>query len=355
MRLWKSKTSRNNIITLLGVSAVFIFFLILNNSGMLSNTTSGQLVPICAWIIMAVSLNLTVGFLGELSLGHAGFMSVGAYSGLVAAQALSQYVQSDILLVAICVVVGMIAAAAAGIIVGIPALRLRGDYLAIVTLAFGEIIRNIMNCIYINLNNTGLHFTMFEKNSEQSGYYIISGPQGGQTSTEIVSFGVGIVLVILTLIIVMNFTHSKEGRAVKSIRDNVIAAESVGLNITAYKMKGFVVSAALAGVAGVLFALNQGVAVTSDKFNFNTSINVLVMVVLGGMGSLRGSVIAAIVLTILPEKIRFLGNYRMLIYAAILILIMVLKLNERIPAYFKKITTNTNVQKNETKQEVETR
>ena len=327
MRLWKSKTSRQNIITLICVMIVFTVVLLLDNNGILSRSLSGQLVPICVYIIMALSLNLTVGILGELSLGHAGFMSVGAFSGVVAVTFLNQYIGNPILLMVVAILIGGLLAAIIGFLIGIPVLRLRGDYLAIVTLAFGEIIKNILNCLYVTIDEGGLHAALFDGNS-LPGKFIINGPQGAKVSERLSTFGLGFAMVIIVLIIIMNFVHSKEGRAIKAIRDNPIAAESVGLNLTTYKMKAFVLSAAMAGMAGVLFAMKYS-AVEAKKFNFNTSINVLVMVVLGGMGSLRGSIIAAVLLTILPELLRGFDDLRMLIYAVVLILVMLLNSNAK--------------------------
>ena len=328
MRLWKSKTSRQNLITLAAVMIVFSVFFVLNNNGVLSRSLSGQLIPICVYIIMALSLNLTVGILGELSLGHAGFMSVGAFSGVIAVAFLGNYIGNPVLLMAIAIVIGGLLAAITGFLIGIPVLRLRGDYLAIVTLAFGEIIKNILNCLYITIDDAGhLHAAMFDSSS-LVGKFVVNGPQGAKVPARLSTFGLGFVLVMIVLVVIMNFVHSKEGRAIKAIRDNSIAAESVGLNITAYKMKAFVISAAMAGMAGVLFAMNYS-AIEAKKFNFNTSISVLVMVVLGGMGNLRGSIIAAIILTVLPELLRGFDDYRMLIYALVLILVMVLGSNAR--------------------------
>ena len=341
MRLWKSKTSRQNIITLLSVILVFSVLLVLDNGGYLSRSLSGQLVPICVYVIMALSLNLTVGILGELSLGHAGFMSVGAFSGVLAVSYLGRYIESPVLLMIAAIVIGGILAALVGFLIGIPVLRLRGDYLAIVTLAFGEIIKNILNCLYVTLDENGLHAAMFDGNS-LPGKFVINGPQGAKVPQRLSTFGLGFALVVLVLIVIMNFVHSKEGRAIKAIRDNPIAAESVGLNLTSYKMKAFVISAAMAGMAGVLFAMKYS-AVEAKKFNFNTSINVLVMVVLGGMGSLRGSIIAAVALTVLPEFLRGFDDLRMLIYAVVLIAVMLLNSNAKFiqlrTAAKKKITS----------------
>lgn len=351
MRLWKSKTSRQNIITLASVIIVFTAVLLMYNSGMLSRSLSGQLVPICVYIIMALSLNLTVGILGELSLGHAGFMSIGAFSGVVAVTSLGQYIGNPVLLMIVAIVIGGLLAAVAGFLIGIPVLRLRGDYLAIVTLAFGEIIKNILNCLYITIDPDGLHVAMFS-GAKLPGEFIINGPQGAKVTERLSGFGLGFVLVIVVMLIIMNFVHSKEGRAIKAIRDNPIAAESVGLNITSYKMRAFVISAAMAGMAGVLFAMNYS-AVEAKKFDFNTSISVLVMVVLGGMGNLRGSIIAAIVLTVLPELLRGFDDYRMLIYAVVLILVMLLSSNQRFQQF--KITMKKKITKKFRKKEAATK
>lgn len=334
MRLWKSKTSRQNLITLAVVTLVFTLFLLLSSFDLLSRSISGQLIPICVYIVMALSLNLTVGIMGELSLGHAGFMSIGAFSGVIAVASLSNYVGNSILLMVLAMLVGGALAALTGFLIGIPVLRLKGDYLAIVTLAFGEIIKNVINCLYVTLDGTKLRFAMFS-GAELPGKFLINGPQGATVSNRLSTFGFGFALVLFTLVIIMNIVHSKEGRAIKAIRDNPIAAESVGLNITAYKMKAFVISAAFAGMAGVLFAMNYS-AVEAKKFNFNTSINVLVMVVLGGMGNLRGSIIAAVVLTVLPELLRGFDDFRMLIYALVLIFVMLLNSNSK----FKQFKAN---------------
>ena len=324
----RMKTSRQQWITYAFVIAAYIVLQILSGQKVLSSTARGMLVPICAYVVMAVSLNLTVGVMGELSLGHAGFMSVGAFMGTTAAVSLQGVIASAPLRLAIAMAVGAVFAAIIGFLIGIPVLRLRGDYLAIVTLAFGEIIRNILECLYVELDGGALRFSMFGS-ADVGGNFIISGPQGASVPSKLSTFGLGIGLVLFALIVIMNIVHSKEGRAVKAIRDNAIAAESVGLNLTAYKMKAFVTSAILAGMAGVLFAMNYS-TVEAKKFNFNTSISVLVMVVLGGMGNLRGSIIAAALLTVLPELLRGFDDYRMLIYAIVLILVMLLNANARV-------------------------
>ena len=205
-------------------------------------------------------------------------------------------------------------------------LRLRGDYLAIVTLAFGEIIKNVINAIYVGKDANGLHFSLksvTELNMDPEGTILINGPQGISGTPKDSSFLAGMILLLIALIIILNLINSRAGRAIMSIRDNRIAAESVGINVTKYKMMAFSISAALAGVAGVLYAHNLSSLVASPKdFGYNMSIMILVFVVLGGIGNIRGSMIAAFILTLLPEMLRGLSDYRMLIYAIVLIVMM---------------------------------
>lgn len=341
MKLMKSKTTRKNLITLASVVIVYVVLLVLDGNRMLSRSMSGQLVPISAYIVMALSLNLTVGILGELSLGHAGFMSVGAFSGVVAAAALEPYISSPVLLMLVCILIGGLFAGIVGFLIGIPVLRLHGDYLAIVTLAFGEIIRNIFNCLYVELSDGGLSFSLFGENvNTAEGNFLIAGAQGANISSQLSTLGFGFGLVLFTLVIIMNLVHSKEGRAIKAIRDNAIAAESVGLNITAYKMKAFVISSVLAGMAGVLFALNY-TKIEAKQFDFNKSISVLVMVVLGGMGNLRGCVISAALLKLLEVFLLDFGDIWMLIYAIVLIGMMLLNSNARFKQFKQSVLKKT--------------
>lgn len=305
---------------------VIIGFIVLESmrsGGMLTSTVSGYLVPICVYISLAVSLNLLVGVCGELSLGHAGFMGIGAFSGIVIAALLKGKVESDVLRLLLAMLGGGVFAGVLGFLIGIPVLRLRGDYLAIVTLAFGEILKNIVGNLYVGTDSAGFHMALSTEKMEllEGGVYFIAGPKGATGVQKLATFGMGFVLVLFTLFVVQNLIHSKEGRAIKAVRDNRIAAESVGINVTAFRMKAFVVSAFLAGMAGALFGLNYS-SVTASKFNFNTSINILVFVVLGGMGNILGSVISATVLYILPEAMRELEDYRMILYAVVLILVM---------------------------------
>ena len=337
------KHTRTDFLTYLGVIAAFAVLSTLNTSGGLSRSLSGQLVPICCYMSMAVSLNLTVGILGELSLGHAGFMSVGAFSGIIAAMSLQSAIPSEPIRLAIAMVVGALVAALAGVIVGTPVLRLRGDYLAIVTLAFGEIIKELVNCLLVGHDSRGLHIALNITGSksiadlhlEEDGLAIIKGALGAAGTNTIATFTAGFLLVMVTLAVVLNLKHSRAGRAVMALRDNSIAAESIGLNITKYKMMAFVTSAALAGAAGALYGLNFS-SLQATKFNFNTSILILVFVVLGGLGNIWGSLIAAAALTVLPEMLRAFSDYRMLVYAIVLILVMLATNNPTFKVFFSR-------------------
>ena len=327
------KSTKSNVITLGIVVGFYVLIQILSAAGALTNSFSGQLVPICAYVIMAVSLNLTVGMLGELSLGHAGFMSVGAFSGTLVYVVMSENAPQPLALL-LAFVVGGAVAGLFGVLVGIPVLRLSGDYLAIVTLAFGEIVKNVMNACYLGADSHGLHFSLKDSaslNLETDGKVLINGAMGITGIKKASTFTIGIVLVILNLV------NSRAGRAIKAIRDNEIAARSVGIPITKYKLMAFVTSAVFAGVAGVLYALNYS-SLVAKKFDYNTSILILVFVVLGGIGNLRGSVIAAAVLTVLPELLRSMNDYRMLIYAIVLIVVMIFNQSPEMIALRKRLT-----------------
>lgn len=320
-----NKITKNNFLTYGMVIAIFAVVQILLAAGKVSSLIQGLLVPLCIYVILAVSLNLTVGILGELSLGHAGFMCVGAFASAFFSNLFEESMPMGLRFV-LALLIGAVAAAVFGILIGIPVLRLRGDYLAIVTLAFGEIIKNLVNVLYVGYDSRGLHFSMKDVMSlglESDGVVLIKGPQGISGTPQDSSFVAGILLVLLTLFIVLNLMHSRTGRAVMAIRDNRIAAESIGINVTKYKLLAFTISASLAGVAGALYAHNLStLAATSARFGYNMSIMILVFVVLGGIGNMRGSIIAAIVLTLLPELLRGLSDYRMLLYAIVLIVMM---------------------------------
>ena len=319
----KNKNTRTSALTYLVVIVAFVIMQTLSSMGMLKSSVSGYLVPVCCYIVLAVSLNLLVGVCGELSLGHAGFMGIGAFTGIVIAGLLKGRVDSDVLRLIFAMIGGGIMAGIMGFLIGIPVLRLRGDYLAIVTLAFGEILKNIIGNMYIGTDDRGFHFAISTRAMElrEGGTFFIAGPKGATGVEKLATFPMGFALILLTLFVVLNLVNSKEGRAIKAIKENRIAAESVGINVTAFRMKAFVVSAFLAGMAGALFGLNFS-SITAPKFNFSTSINILVFVVLGGMGNILGSVISATVLYILPEAMRSLEDYRMLMYAIVLIVVM---------------------------------
>lgn len=303
------------------VTAAFLICQSMIAAGTMTRTSKNLLIPVCVYIVMAVSLNLTVGISGELSLGHAGFMSIGAFTGIVVASYLQSVLASPVwvqLLTAI--IAGGILAGIFGALIGIPVLRLHGDYLAIVTLAFGEIIRNILNCIYISLDGSRLRFAF--NNMDLPGTLLFRGPTGATGVARIATFLAGFLLVMFTLVVELNLIHSRAGRAIMAIRDNRIAAESVGIDVTKYRMMAFVTSAALAGMGGALFGLNYSTLAPSN-FSFNLSILILVYVVLGGIGNITGSIIAATVLYILPEALRSFEKYRMLAYAVVLIAVMI--------------------------------
>lgn len=272
------------------------------------NSTLFLLEKMSISIILAVSLSLVVGFLGELSLGHAGFMCVGAYlSGKVASELVPTMGNGPVTLL-IALLVGALAAAACGIIIGIPALRLRGDYLAIVTLAFGEIVKSL-----------------FQNSSDDTfgGSLGLSTPRYDKNYL----FLYGFILVLITLFVVQNLMRSKHGRAITAIRDNEIAARATGTNVTKYKLLAFTLSAAFAGIAGVLYSYSN-YTVQSMKFGYNYSIEILVMVVLGGMGSINGAILSATLITYLNTQLATvltgdLAVLQNLLYALILIVIVI--------------------------------
>lgn len=351
----KKKLNKFTLTNIKAYGLVLIAFIILfpmQSAGMINNSISGQLVPICTYIVMAISLNLTVGFLGELSLGHAGFMSVGAFTGVITAICLQDSVAADPVRLLLAIIVGGIAAGIAGFIIGIPVLRLRGDYLAIVTLAFGEIIKNIINCLYVGVDASGLHMSMKSAAAlgMVNGKLIINGPQGAVGITKLSTFMAGILLILFALFIVLNLVNSKTGRAVTAIRDNRIAAESVGIGITRYKLTAFIISAVLAGMAGALYAMNFS-TIIARKFDFNTSILILVFVVLGGMGNIVGSIIATTLLYMLPELLRGLEDYRMLIYAVVLILVMLLTNSQKVKQLNDKLSVRLAIKRNKENEE----
>ena len=321
-----NKTTKSNFITYGIVIVAFVVMQTLISTGSISSLLEGIMVPICIYVIMAVSLNLVVGILGELSLGHAGFMCVGAFSSAFFSKCMRDVIENGALRFFLAMLIGIVVAAVFGILIGIPVLRLKGDYLDIVTLAFGEIIKNLVNVLFIGKDSNGFHFStkdVMALNMEPDGTVIVNGPQGITGTPQDSTFLIGFIMILITLFIVLNLINSRDGRAIMAIRDNRIAAESVGINITKYKLMAFTISAALAGGAGVLYAHNLStLTANTNNFGYNQSIMILVFVVLGGIGNIRGSIIAAVVLTLLPELLRGLQDYRMLIYAIVLIAMM---------------------------------
>lgn len=346
---WKTmkKQTRDQIITFSMVIIIYIVMQLLINGGAVSSLIQGLLVPICTYSLVAIGLNLCVGYLGELSIGHAGFMCVGAFSGAFVTKLLEDSVTNGVLLFIIALVVGILVAAVFGFLIAIPVLRLRGDYLAIVTLAFGEIIKNIINVLFVARDSRGFHFAISDAGNmdvEEDCVWLINGAKGISRIPHLSSFTIGVVLVLLALLVVYNLVNSRTGRAVMAIRDNRIAAEAVGINVTKFKLLAFTISAAIAGAGGVLYAHNLStVTATPTNFGYNMSIMILVFVVLGGIGSFRGSIIAAAILTLLPEVLRGLYDYRMLIYSIVLIAMMLfnwspkaIEWRQRLVARFKK-------------------
>ncbi len=273
-----------------------------------------NIILLCINIILAVSLNLINGFTGQFSIGHAGFMAVGAYLSAVFTQKImivetiaavtgldptGDVARTAGLLIA--VFIGAMAAAVVGVVIGMPTLRLRGDYLAIATLGMGEIIRGLV----LNIEYVG-------------------GAAGMSGITQLSSWTTVFILTIISVVVIKNFINSTHGRACISIRENEIAAETMGINTTKYKVLAFSIGAFFAGLAGALHA-HYFYTIQPGTFNFLKSFDILVMVVLGGMGSLTGSIIAAILLTFLSAALQDLAALRMVIYALLLILIMIFR------------------------------
>ena len=289
------------------VIVVYIIVQTMITTGNMSSLMQGLLVPMCTYSIVAIGLNLCVGYLGELSIGHAGFMCVGAFSSAFCTKLLQDSIQNEVVLFLIAIAVGTVAAAFFGFLIGIPVLRLRGDYLAIITLGFGEIIRVVLTNIDSVL---GFDFTY--------------GAAGLKRIPKFSSVTLVFICVVLSCFFIHTMMKSKHGRAILSIRDNEIASESVGVNTTYYKTMAFVFSAMLAGIAGCLYAGYLG-SLYPSTFKFMKSIEILVIVVLGGMGSMLGSIVSATVLTVLPELLRSVADYRMVAYSLALVIMMIFR------------------------------
>ena len=287
------------------VVILFVVLLVLIDSGTLNRYNTTIITNLCINVILAVSLNLVTGILGQLVLGHAGFMLAGAYAAALFTKNIGLPLSISL---PIGLVLGGLLAAVFGVVIGIPALRLRGDYLAIITLGFGEIIRVVSINLKITNGAMGLGgIGSLQSRDNPAGMFIYA-------------------FIIAALLIFLSFTfgRSRHGRAVISIREDEIASESMGINTTYYKLFAFVLAAFFAGVAGGLAAHQTGM-IDPSKYDFNRSVEILIMVVLGGMGSITGSVISASVLTLLPEMLRDFNQYRMLVYSVILILVMLFK------------------------------
>lgn len=336
----RNKLQRNRRVSFTLVIAVYVIVEIMMRTGSLSSLFTSLLVPVCCYVVAAIGLNLNVGISGELNLGQAGFMSVGAFTAVCVSGSLASSVTAGIPRLIIAIIVGAIIAALFGFLIGIPVLKLQGDYLAIVTLAFGQIIKSIFTNLYIGIDSEGFHFSFVNSNFtlQPGGKMLLNGPMGATGTVTISNFTVGVIMILLALVIVYNLIGSRSGRAIMAARDNRIAAESIGIHISRTKMLAFVTSAALGGAAGALYGLNYSTLVP-NKFDFNTSILILVYVVLGGLGNMTGTVISTVVLVLLPELLRALNDYRMLIYAVVLILIMLITNNEWMKGKWKQFTS----------------
>ena len=296
----KKKELKSLAISLVLALIIYGVLMFAMNSGIIGRYWAGVITLACINIVLATSLNLASGYLGQLTLGHAGFMSVGAYvSALLSLKTGTPFFVS--------LIIGSLVAAVVGLIIGIPTLRLKGDYLCIITLAFNEIIRVIM----LNLD-------------------ITNGAKGLMGIPKNTSFTVGFVSVCVTIYTIYCIVKSRQGRAIISIKEDEIASELTGIPTSYYKILAFVISAFFAGLAGGLYAHYLGILVPKT-FDYNKSVEILVMVVLGGLGNLKGSVIAAIVMTFLPELLREFSDYRMLLYAIVLIAAMILKEKNLVP------------------------
>lgn len=301
----KNSFKLKNYVNYIGIVLVLIVTTAMLYSGYLNRSTANLITQMAYSIILAVSLNLVVGFLGELSLGHAGFMCVGAYLGCFLANQLHSIIPSPLAVLIISMLAGGVIAAVFGLIIGLPALRLKGDYLAIVTLAFGEIVRTIFK----NLDAFGGALGLSTK----------------KYGTEL--FIIALIVVLFMLVVIQNLVRSKHGRAITAIRDNEIAAKAMGINVTFYKLLVFVVSAFFAGIAGVIYG-HYATPVLYSFFSYNYSIEILVMVVLGGMGSINGSILAAVLITFINFQLTTklsgdLAALKFLIYAIVLIVIVI--------------------------------
>lgn len=298
--MMKLKIKDSFIIGVLLIAIYAFLYLTIMNEGVFSYK-AGIYINILIAILFAVSLNITVGLMGQLNLGFAGFISIGAYTGAVITRAMSNVNINDNIKLVIALIAAGIVAGIFGVIVSALTLRLKGDYLAIITLAFGEMVRYIIQ----NIDFLG-------------------GAAGFKNIPIITNFTNTYIVTIISLIIIIRLMTSGYGRLVLSIREDEIASENIGINTNMVKIYGFFISSFFAGVAGVLFAHNLGV-LSPDKFSFVYSIEILVMVVFGGIGSITGSIVSASFITIINELLRQVSEYRVLIYSVVLIMIMIFR------------------------------
>ena len=333
-----SPKKRSCTVSFLLTVVLYLVMSVLISAGSVSSLIKGLLIPLCSYIVAALALNLTVGILGDLSLGQAGFMSVGAFTGAVVSALLQQHMDSKLLILIISILAGTLMAALFGVLVGVPVLKLEGDYLAIVTLAFGQIVKTLISNFYVGIDSNGLKMSFIEDRThlEAGGKMIINGPSGLSGNTRMSTFAVGFVLILITLVVIYHLLESRYGRAILATRDNKVVALTVGINTSKYKLITFVISAALTGAAGVLYAMNFS-SITPAKFDFNLSIFILIYVVLGGLGNMTGTIVSTIVLMLLPELLRELNDYRMIIYALILIAIMLITNNRSLRSLYERL------------------
>lgn len=290
----KNKISKKSVLTIIGVILTYIIIYGLTKTKVINSYYAGIINLALINIMLAVSLNLIVGFTGQLCLGHAGFMSIGAYlSAILTQKAELPFIVS--------IFIGAIIACIIAALIGYPTLRLTGDYFAITTLAFCEIIRIVI----MNIDFVG-------------------GARGLTGIPKKTNFTIAFIFAVVTIVIIYNIIHSSQGRAMLSVRENEIAAESMGINAFKYKIMAFVIGAFFAGLAGGLYSHYMGY-IQPTTFDFNKSIDYLTFVVFGGMGSLSGSIIATIILTFLPELLRGFQNFRMILYPLALIVLMIFR------------------------------
>jgi len=305
MKNYSSIFSRTWVRYIINTTLVVLLFVLMYvgiNTGAINRQYGNILIQVGFNIILVVSLNFSAGFLGILPLGHAGFMSVGAYTAGIIIYYLSSYIP-DALVIPVCLLAGLVMGAISGLLVAIPTLRLSGDYLAIITLGFGEIIRVILQNMSITKGSQGLNFV-------STGYKDL--------------FAITFICVAATIFVIYTIIKSRHGRAIMAIRENEIAAEASGIPTVYYKTVTFTISAMFAGLAGALYSCYMG-SITPTDFGFMKSVDILVMTVLGGLGSILGSIVSAFALTVIPEWLREFSSYRMVVYALLLVVIMIFK------------------------------